>query len=179
MGNNYCERHEWPADHGEPCPDCAELGALRSLNAEFRADKEALIEQRDKAYAEKDVALLQVDELKRRLKSTIEMPIQPCCKRLLQATFDGIDNIHSGEKPLQGPPIQLQHAKTCPCQACESHRKWHCPTCDTLMSSLESTQCVEGHDRYVQKRNDEAKPVKLGWCPGCGGLVHPGECETH
>ena len=33
MTNPYCEKHEWPAGMGKPCPDCAELdNARRALN---------------------------------------------------------------------------------------------------------------------------------------------------
>lgn len=31
MGSQYCERHEWPAGMGRPCPDCLELGRLADL----------------------------------------------------------------------------------------------------------------------------------------------------
>jgi hypothetical protein len=55
---------------------------------------------------------------------------------------------------LPNPEINYQHsAKHCPCESCESHRQWYCPTCDSLMSSPESTRCVNGHERRLaQKR---------------------------
>ena len=55
------------------------------------------------------------------------------------------------EKRIPEQQITLQHAKDCHCESCETHRKWYCPTCDTLMSSPESTRCVEGHDRRITR----------------------------
>ncbi len=58
------------------------------------------------------------------------------------------------EKPLSSHQIKLQHANDCPCESCEAHRLWYCPTCDTMMSSPESTRCVSGHERTILKRKE-------------------------
>lgn len=49
--NAYCEKHEWPAGMGEPCPDCIALASAQAETEYFRAERDAL--------------LLQIDELRK------------------------------------------------------------------------------------------------------------------
>lgn len=81
MGNPYCEKHEWSANHPNgPCPDCAELAALSSKLETVQRELEKLksLDERHlyghwssaglalkAALKERDVALLQVGELER------------------------------------------------------------------------------------------------------------------
>lgn len=54
--NPYCEKHEWPAGMGEPCPDCI---ALDSAHAETQYFQNQCTQLR----AEKEQLLLQKSEL--------------------------------------------------------------------------------------------------------------------
>lgn len=36
MSNDYCEKHEWPAGIGKPCPDCAEVNCLKEEIASLK-----------------------------------------------------------------------------------------------------------------------------------------------
>jgi hypothetical protein len=67
----YCEKHEWPAGMGKPCPDCAELAAkdleIRLLHTAIDKSNEAL-EVAIKTQEERDALLLQNDAMRKLLE---------------------------------------------------------------------------------------------------------------
>lgn len=69
MSNDYCEKHEWPAGMGMPCPDCAELAALQATLKE----QESISADYLQVCKQRDVALLQLSDAVRLLRETAEL----------------------------------------------------------------------------------------------------------
>jgi hypothetical protein len=113
-----------------------------------------MLEDIAKALVEqKDAALLQNDEMRSALETL---------DKVLAVAHDGAKILAMRSIVKHG--LRSTETPKCACQT-------------PPIACGGASGCYCGCHAVTEKRID-AKQERVGWCPGCGGLAHAGECET-